>query len=101
MDEADKDPPYIHLEAGLAGSAPPRLRRRRLAFYRHLLAGLGVGMLLVGLNSYLRPDYPWSWWAAGALALSVGLHGLKVFARPRRASDAQEEDNTHVPSPGL
>lgn len=101
MDEEDKDPPYIHLEPGLAGTAPCRLRRRQLAFYRHLLACLGVGMLLVGLNSYLRPDYPWSWWAAGVLALSVLLHGVKVFARRRRASDSQEEDHSHVSSPGL
>ncbi len=98
MDEEDKDSPYLHLDPGLAGTSPPPLSPARLAFYRHLLAGLGVGMLLVGLNSYLRPDYPWSWWAAGALALSVLVHGIMVFGRGRPGTG---EEDRHEPSRGI
>ncbi len=98
MDEEDKDSPYVHLDPGLAGTPPPRVSPAHLAFYRHLLAGLGVGMLLVGLNSYLKPDYPWSWWVAGALALSVLAHGMIVFGRSR---PEPEEEDRHEPPRGV
>lgn len=52
----------------------------KLGFYRHALITVGVCALLIGVNLVLSPGYHWFWWPLAAMAFSLLIHGLKVFA---------------------
>jgi transcriptional regulator with XRE-family HTH domain len=53
--------------------------RKLKAFYLHVVEYAGVIVLLVLMNYFISPRYPWSLWVALALGFALVFQGLRAF----------------------